>query len=180
MIIIFSIAIIFLFMIIIAAKTNEKKVVFAQRWNDSIVSLENNRSDSIKFLTEENSILKDSIKILLLNIKNLNKVQDKKIYAEKKVFAKNPSVALKDFDSISVKRNIKTFPNPFGNFITVYVGDGYKVAKIQIFNVANGLTLEAFNPENISTEKLSPGVYFVHTYIQGYDKVAKIERIIKE
>lgn len=79
---------------------------------------------------------------------------------------------------LALGKNIRVYPNPFTNVISLNVPSEVVLTKAVITNLAGQIVIEVSNPEkSIETTQLLNGVYFISLHTE--DGIAKTSRIIK-
>lgn len=73
---------------------------------------------------------------------------------------------------VADKMKIQVFPNPVSDVLTV--SSDKKVNQISVYNVAGQLIQEVNNTNVINLAKLSSGIYFVKTVVEGKTEMTKV------
>jgi hypothetical protein len=75
-------------------------------------------------------------------------------------------------DAAAGKAKIQVYPNPVNDVLTV--SSDKKVSNISVYNVAGQMINNIINSNTINLAKLSSGVYFVKTVVEGEVEMTKI------
>lgn len=82
------------------------------------------------------------------------------------------TVATMAVGEVANKAKIQVYPNPVNDVLTV--SSDKKVSNISVYNVGGQLIQEANNSNVINLVKLSSGVYFVKTVVEGKTEMTKV------
>ncbi len=82
------------------------------------------------------------------------------------------TVATMAVGEVANKAKIQVYPNPVNDVLTV--SSDKKVSNISVYNVGGQLIQQANNANVINLAKLSSGVYFVKTVVEGKTEITKV------
>ena len=73
---------------------------------------------------------------------------------------------------VASKIKIRVYPNPVNDILTVY--SGKKVSHISVYSVGGQMIRQVNNTNVINLAKLSTGIYFVKTIVEGTTEMTKV------
>ena len=82
------------------------------------------------------------------------------------------TIATMAVGEVENQTKIKVYPNPVNDVLTI--SSDKKVSHISVYNVGGQLIQEANNANMINLTKLSSGVYFVKTIVEGKTEMTKV------
>ncbi|MCD9854724.1 T9SS type A sorting domain-containing protein [Epilithonimonas sp. JDS] len=82
------------------------------------------------------------------------------------------TIATMAVDNVANKAKIQIYPNPVNDVLTV--SSDKKVSQISVYNVGGQMIQEVNNANIINLAKLSSGVYFVKTVVEGKVEMTKV------